>query len=188
MKLQLIDPNTPPIHSKPYTIPNIHRQHFSSIITELVSNNVSQKVLSSKWVFPSFLIPKKNGTFRLVSVFWRLNKLLADTPYLLPQIKDVLQRRASFSYVSVIDITSQFYHFNLNHSSRALCVITTPFGLFQYLRLPMGIKIAPSFAQSVMDSLFGHVDCVEVFMEVNSLLRPSNIYLNTWELPTLPLQ
>jgi len=165
VKLQLIDLNTPPIHLKPYTIPNIHRQYFSNIITELVSNNVLQKHLSSKWAFPSFLIPKKNGTFRLVSDFRRLNKLLADTPYPLPQIKDVLQRRASFSYVSVIEITSQFYHFNLDNASRSLCVITTPFGLFQYLRLPMGIKIAPLFAQSVMDSLFGHVDYVEVFMD-----------------------
>ena len=165
VKLQLIDPNTTPIHSKPFTIPNVHRQHFNNIITELVANNVLRKIISSKWAFPSFLVPKKNGTFRLVSDFRRLNKLLADAPYPLPQIKDVLQRRASFTFVSVIDITSQFYHFNLDNASRSLCVITTPFGLFQYLRLPMGIKIAPSFAQSVMDSLFGHVNYVEVFMD-----------------------
>jgi len=113
----------------------------------------------------SFLVPKKNGTFRLVSDFRRLNKLLADAPYPLPQIKDVLQRLSSFTYVSVIDITSQFYHFNLDSTSRQLCVITTPFGLYQYLRLPMGIKIAPSFAQSVMDSLFGQNVNVEVFMD-----------------------
>ena len=77
----------------------------------------------------------------------------------------MLQRRSSFTYVSVIDITSQFYHFNLDSTSRQLCVITTPFGLYQYLRLPMGIKIAPSFAQSVMDSLFGQNVYVEVFMD-----------------------
>jgi len=77
----------------------------------------------------------------------------------------VLQRRSSFDYVSVIDITSQFYHFDLDPPSRQLCVITTPFGLYQYLRLPMGIKIAPSFAQSIMDSLFGQDVNVEVFMD-----------------------
>jgi len=108
---------------------------------------------------------KENGTFRLVSDFRRLNKLLADAPYPLPQIKDVLQRRSSFDDVSVIDITSQFYHFDLDSPSRQLCVITTPFGLYQYPRLPMGIKIAPSFAQSVMDSLFGQDVNVEVFMD-----------------------
>ena len=66
-----------------------------------------------------------------------------------PTDKDVLQRRASFTYVSVIDITSQFYHFNLDNISRNLCVITTPFGLFQYLRLPMGIKIDSAFLRSI---------------------------------------
>jgi len=29
----------------------------------------------------------------------------------------------------------------------------------------MGIKIAPSFGQSIMDSLFGHEDLIEVFMD-----------------------
>ena len=44
VKLQLIHPKTPPIHSKPFTIHNIHHQHFSTIITEFVL----QKIISSK--------------------------------------------------------------------------------------------------------------------------------------------
>jgi len=154
-----------PIHSKPFSILNNHRHHFKQIITDLVKNNVLRRIISSNWVFSSFLVPKKNGTFRLVSDFRRLNKLFADAPYPLPQIKDVLHRRPSFDYVSVIDITSQFYHFNLDPPSRQICVITTPFGLYQYLRLLMGIKNSPSFAQSVMDSLFGLDGNIEVFMD-----------------------
>jgi len=138
---------------------------FQKIITDLVNNNVLRKIISSRRVFPSFLIPKKNGNFRLVNDFRQINKLLADAPYPLPQIRGVLRRRSSFRYVSVIDIISQFYHFNLDPPSRQLCVIITPFGLYQYLRLPMGIKISPSFAQSVMDSLFGLDGNVEVFMD-----------------------
>ena len=44
-----------------------------------------------------------------------------------------------------------------------LCTITTPFALYRYRRLPMGIKIAPSFAQAVMQSLFGPNTTVECF-------------------------
>ena len=44
--LQLVNPHTPPIHSKPYTLPNTHRKHFTNIITDLIHNNVLQKVLS----------------------------------------------------------------------------------------------------------------------------------------------
>jgi len=119
-KLQLIDPHTTPIHSKPFSIPNTHRQHFKQIITDLIKNNVLRRIISSNWAFPSFLVPKKNGTFSLVSDFRRLNKLIADASYPLPQIKDVFHRRSSFDYVSVIDITSQFYHFVLEPSSQLL--------------------------------------------------------------------
>ena len=129
-----------------------------------MNNNVLRKIITSKWAFPSFLVPKNNGIFRVVRDFRRLNKLLVDATYPLPQINDLLQRRSSFTYVSVY-ITSKFYHFNLDSTSRQLCVITTPFSLYQYLRLPMGIKIDPSFAQSVMDSLFGQHYNVEVFMD-----------------------
>jgi len=128
-KLQLIDPHATPIHLKPFSIPNNHRHHFKNFITDLV--NVLRRIISSRWDFPSFLIPKKNGTFRLVSDFRRLNKLLADAPYPLPQIRDVLQRRSSFKYVLVIDITSQYYHFNLDPPSRQLCVITTYISLWK---------------------------------------------------------
>jgi len=57
VKLQLIDPHTTPIHSNPFAIPNAHHHHFNKIITDLVANNVLRKIISSKWAFPSFLVP-----------------------------------------------------------------------------------------------------------------------------------
>ena len=85
-----------------------------------------------------------------------LNKVLEDEQYPLPLIKDVLTQRQGYDWVTVIDLTSQFYHFKLSEESTYLCVITTPFGLYRYLRLPMGVKIAPAFAQAIMESLFRH--------------------------------
>jgi len=73
-RLQLIDPHTTPIHSKPFSIPNNHSHHCKQIITDSVKNNVLRRIISSNWAFPSFLVPKKNGTFRLVSEFSRLPK------------------------------------------------------------------------------------------------------------------
>jgi len=40
-ELELIDPHTTSIHSKPFSIPNNHRRRFKQIITDLEKNNVS---------------------------------------------------------------------------------------------------------------------------------------------------
>jgi Reverse transcriptase (RNA-dependent DNA polymerase). len=110
--------------------------HIQFCITLLLLD-VIEHVLVSKWAFPSFIVPKKDGTARFVSDFRLLNQLLADEQHHLPIIRYVLTRRSGYSYVTTIDITSQFYHFELDPVSRKYVTITTPFGKYRYSkRLP----------------------------------------------------
>ena len=48
----------------------------------------------------------------------------------------------------------EFYTFEIDSASQKLCVISTPYGLYKYKRLPMGISNIPDFFQSVMHPLF----------------------------------
>ncbi len=58
-----------------------------------------------------------------------------------------------------------FYTFELDAAARKLCVISTPFGLYQYLRLPMGLTNSPDVFQSVMHPLFQDMPEVECFID-----------------------
>ena len=163
--LTLIDPNVTPIHVRPFTVPNKLRKLFKEELDKLVRLEVLEPILTSAWAFPTFLVPKKDNTARFVSDFRKLNQLIVDESCPLPIIKDVLTRRLGFDWVTAIDLTSQFFHFLLTKFASLLCTITTPFGLYRYRRLPMGIKTAPSFAQAVMQSLFGPNVTVEWFLD-----------------------
>ena len=57
-----------------------------------------------------------------------------------------MERRQGFTYISKIDISMGFYTFVIDASSLKFCVISTPFGLYKYKRLPMGITISPFFS------------------------------------------
>lgn len=163
--LRLKDPNCTPIHTRPFSVPDKLRPMLKNELDKLVSLDVLETVVNSAWAFPTFLVPKKDNTARFVSDFRLLNQVIVDEMYPLPLIKEVLTRRSGFDYVSVFDLTSQFYHFVLTKFASELCTITTPFGLYRYKRLPMGVKNSPCFAQSIMQGLFRDHPEVECFVD-----------------------
>jgi hypothetical protein len=75
-----MDPNCKLIHARAYTVPRSVEQQLQQIkeILRLVDIGVLEEDYSSEWasVLPSFAIPKKNGTIRIITDFRKLNLLL----------------------------------------------------------------------------------------------------------------
>ena len=59
----------------------------------------------------------------------------------------------------------QYFTFELNSESQKLCVISTPFGLYKYKRLPMGIKQSSDIAREVMENLLRDIDNIEIYID-----------------------
>ena len=57
---------------------------------------VLKKAPNARYSFPSFIIPKKDGTVRFVSDFRKLNKELERAPFPIPRIKDLLESLQGF--------------------------------------------------------------------------------------------
>jgi hypothetical protein len=78
ISLQLMDPNCTPIDPRTNTVPRSVEQQLqqSKEIVRLVDIGVLEEDYSSEWSSPSFAIPKKNGTIRVVTDFKKLNLLL----------------------------------------------------------------------------------------------------------------
>jgi hypothetical protein len=75
-----MDTNYKQVHARAYTVPRSVEQKLqqSKEIVRLVDIGVLEKDYSSEWASPSFAIPKKNGTIRVVTFSRRteLNLLL----------------------------------------------------------------------------------------------------------------
>ena len=179
MDVELL-PDARPVFRRPYPIPHVYLETFKKELEHLVSLGVLKPIAESSWALPTFITPKKpepDGTRRVrwVSDLRELNKQIVRTNYVLPVITDVLRKHHGFKFCTKIDVSMQFYAFPLTERARKLCRISTPFGLYEYQRAPMGLANSPSHAQAAM------MGCLSDLENVDCYIDDIGIFTKTWE-------
>ena len=164
-----------PFRCRPYPVPKHHQRVFKEELDRLVKIGVLSRTGPSEWLTPSFIIPKKDGRVRWISDFRGLNKFIKRKVYNLPKIQDILLRRSGYAFFSKLDISMQYYTFELDDESKDLCTICTPFGNYKYNRLPMGISQSPDIAQEIMEDLFRRFEEIDVYLD------DVGVFSNSWQ-------
>ena len=159
-----VDPSIPPHRSRAYPIPRSQLQLFKDELDRLVKIGVLEEAGRSEWISGTFIIPKKDNRIRWISDFRALNKALKRKVYPIPRIQDILDRRTGYKFLSKLDLSMQYYTFKLDDDSKELCTIATPYGLYRYCRLPMGISQSPDIAQEIMERVLRAIADIEVYL------------------------
>lgn len=144
----------------------------------------------SPYSSPLLLIPKKDKGWRWVVDFRQLNEsILKPSAHPLPKIDPMLWNVKGGAIFSSIDVKDAYLQIPLDKESRAKTAFTVPGrGLFQYTRLPAGLKDAAARWQSAIEKVLGNDPHVLVYMDDILLWSPAGNWNHHKELVRKVLQ
>ena len=154
-----------PYYGRPYTVPKAFEKAFRKEIERLTKIGVLHRVNRSEWGAPTFVIPKKDMSIRILTDFRELNKRIKQKPYPLPKIQNLLLKMEGFKYATSLDLNMGYYHITLSPYSSKLCTIVLPWGKYEYLKLPMGLCNSPEIFQEKMNKLFPDLETVLAYID-----------------------
>ena len=94
--------------------------------------------MPTPWVSQLVLTKKKNGQIRICIDPQELNKVLLREHYTLPVLEDTLHEMRDSRFFSKADLSSEYWHVELDEESSLLTTFQTCFGHYKWLRLPFG--------------------------------------------------
>ncbi|XP_054874059.1 uncharacterized protein K02A2.6-like [Amphiprion ocellaris] len=111
------------------------------------------------------VLKKATGKARICVDFKRLNEAVKREHYILPMTDEITAKLSGATLFTSLDAASGFFQIPLHPDSCKLTTFITPFGRFQFKRLPFGITSAPEIFQRKMIETLQGLEGVEVFMD-----------------------
>ncbi|KYB25117.1 Retrovirus-related Pol polyprotein from transposon 17.6-like Protein [Tribolium castaneum] len=133
----------------------------------------------SPWSSPIWIVPKKldasgQRKWRIVIDYRKLNEQTVEDRYPLPNINDILDKLGRSQYFSTIDLASGFHQIEVDPNDVQKTAFTVENGHYEFVRMPFGLKNAPSTFQRVMDNvlrgILNRLQTLEFVPEINQYL------------------
>ena len=126
---------------------------MDTFVDKALEQDIIEPSFATSWSHPN-LQPKPNGDCRFTMDFRYINDNTKSLGWPLPNISQMYERigRARPKFFNVLDLTQGFYQAAISIDSRPLTAFRTNKGLYQWKRLPMGLKGAPSYFQHAMQT------------------------------------
>lgn len=158
-----------PIFVRSYRQPPQQRNEIKNQVDNLLKQGIIRESVSP-WSCPVHIVPKKPDAsgkvkWRLVIDYRRLNDRIVEDKYPLPNIHDILDRLGRAQYFSTLDLASGYHQVEMHPRDIEKTAFSTERGHYEFLRMPFGLKNAPSTFQRLMDHILRGLDNVFTYLD-----------------------
>ena len=148
--------NARPIAQRVRKVAPQFREKLEDLIKGLLSSKIIQHS-TSPWASPIVIIVKKNGVdIRLCIDYRMVNDLTRLMVYPMPLVNELLEDLDKALWYCSLDMASGLWVVSMTERARLISAFVTPLGLFEWRRMPFGLKNAPQIYQRLLDNdLYG---------------------------------
>ena len=168
VKAQLIlEDGAQPKFCRARNVPYAVKPYFEKELERLQEEGIISPIEYSPWASGVVPVAKRDtkdvrlcGDYKVT-----INPVIREDKFPLTRVEDIFAKMAGGKRFSKIDLKNAYLQMEVEETSKQYLTINTHKGLFQYNRLPFGIKTAPSIWQRAMEQTLQGIPNVEVMLD-----------------------
>ena len=83
----------------------------------------------------------------------------------MPRVEDIFSNLNAAKYFSTIGLCAGYHHIPHNEDSIPKTAFTSPFGKYEYLKVPFGLAKAPAYFQELMNKVLKDIPLTTDYLD-----------------------
>ena len=164
-------PGAPPVHLAPHRVDPIKKKEIERQTAEMEDAGLIRQS-NSVWHSPVVLVKKKDNSWRFAIDYRKLNSITVPISHPLPRIEDVFDAlgESKATIFSTLDLNSAYYQVALDPETRHKASFVTHEGVYEFLRMPFGLRNAPMSFQLLMSMVLRGLNWKYVLCYIDDIL------------------
>jgi len=161
---QIVLTDSNPVRARIYPVPYSLRNAVKEELSEMVKLGIVEPS-NSPYSSPLLMLKKKDGTNRPVVDYRGLNRVTVFDAEPMPNADDIFARLSSARFFSKMDFCKGYWQIPMAEGDRAKTAFTTPFGLYQFRRMPFGLQNAGATYGRMMRKVLNGLKSTDNFVD-----------------------